>query len=54
MTFPVGTLEWITGWLVSFGTEVEVLAPPELRGLVAEYAVKLAKHHGAKKSGLTP
>jgi predicted DNA-binding transcriptional regulator YafY len=49
MTFPVCGLEWFAGWLVSFGTEVQVLAPPELRPLVAEYASKLAEHHSGEK-----
>ena len=50
MTFPVCTLEWITAWLVSFGREVQVLAPPELRPLVAQYASKLAEHHSSPTS----
>jgi predicted DNA-binding transcriptional regulator YafY len=48
MTFPVCGLEWISTWLVSFGTEAEVLAPPELRPMVAEYAFKLAEHHSRR------
>jgi predicted DNA-binding transcriptional regulator YafY len=50
MTFPVCGLEWFAGWVVSFGTEVQVLAPPELRPLVAEYASRLAEHHCGEKS----
>lgn len=46
MSFPVGALEWITGWLLSFGTEAEAIAPAELREMLAEYASKLAQHHG--------
>ncbi len=46
MSFPVGSLEWITGWLLSFGTEVEVLAPANLRTLLVEHASRLAEHHG--------
>jgi len=49
MTFPACTLEWIAGWLVSFGTEVQVMAPPKLRPLVAAYASKLAEHHSGPK-----
>lgn len=47
MAFPVGQLEWVTGWLLSFGTEAEVIAPVELRELLAEAALKLARHHSA-------
>ncbi|HLP78468.1 MAG TPA: YafY family protein [Candidatus Paceibacterota bacterium] len=53
MTFPVGALEWITGWLLSFGTEVEVIAPGELRELLAEQAAMIAKHHSNRKLELT-
>lgn len=45
MTFPVGRLEWLIHWLLSFGKEVEVISPPELRGLVAQQALALAQHH---------
>jgi predicted DNA-binding transcriptional regulator YafY len=45
MTFPVCSLEWLASWLISFGPEVQVIAPPELRKAVAEYASKLAAHH---------
>lgn len=51
MSFPVGGLEWITGWLLSFGMEVEVIAPAELRALLVEHSFRLAKHHGDKKPG---
>lgn len=49
MSFPVGALEWITGWLLSFGTEVEVIAPAELRTALVEHVCKLAQHHGNGK-----
>jgi predicted DNA-binding transcriptional regulator YafY len=49
MSFPVGALEWITGWLLSFGTEVQVIAPADLRALLAEHASKLAHHHSNGK-----
>lgn len=49
MSFPVGQLEWIAGWLLSFGTDAEVIAPAELRTLLAEHASKLAWHHGNGK-----
>lgn len=47
MSFPVGQMEWVTGWLLSFGTEAEVIAPVELRELLAGAALKLAQHHSA-------
>lgn len=45
MSFPVGGLEWIAGWLLSFGTQAEVIAPVELRTLLVEHALRLATHH---------
>jgi predicted DNA-binding transcriptional regulator YafY len=45
MTFPAGGLEWIAGWLLSFGPQVEVIAPTALRTLVIERAMSLARHH---------
>jgi predicted DNA-binding transcriptional regulator YafY len=53
MSFPVGALEWITGWLLSFGTEVEVIAPADLRTLLTEYASKLVQHHATGKLSAT-
>jgi len=50
LTFPTCGLEWLAAWLVSFGTDVQVLAPPELRPLVAGYAAKLLEHHSGQKS----
>ncbi len=36
---------WVIGYLLSFGTEVEILEPPEIRALVARHAKKLWEHH---------
>ena len=36
---------WVVGYLFSFGTEVEVLEPLELRQQLYEYAQKIAAHH---------
>lgn len=36
---------WLTGFLLSFGTQVEVLKPARLRRLLAEQALKIYKAH---------
>lgn len=41
--FPLDS--WVLGYLFSFGTELEVLEPPELRRRLADYAEKIAAHH---------
>lgn len=41
--FPMDS--WVVGYLFSFGTDVEVLEPPQLRRQLAEYAEKIAAHH---------
>lgn len=41
--FPMDN--WVVGYLFSFGTELEVLEPVELRQQLAEYAQKIANHH---------
>lgn len=41
--FPVD--QWVMGYLFSFGTEVTILHPPELRDALAHYAEKIAAHH---------
>ncbi len=41
-----GTME-ITPWILSWGAEVEVLAPPELRAKVAETARRMSLAYGA-------
>lgn len=46
MSFAVSALDWIGGWLLSFGTEAEVIEPAELRASLAERAAVLARHHG--------
>jgi predicted DNA-binding transcriptional regulator YafY len=46
LSFPVGEVDWVTGWLLSFGTDAEVIAPSELRVLLVEKASQLAEHHG--------
>jgi predicted DNA-binding transcriptional regulator YafY len=57
MSFPVGALEWITSWLLSFGTEVQVIAPADLRAALVKNASKLAQHHGdggLSAAGISP
>jgi predicted DNA-binding transcriptional regulator YafY len=46
MSFAVSSLDWIGGWLLSFGTEAEVIEPAELRVSMAAQAAALARHHG--------
>ncbi len=46
------SLDQITGWLLSWGAEMEVLAPPELRRQIAETAVLITQHH--QPNGHTP
>lgn len=41
--FPMDS--WVVGYLFSFGTDIEVLEPLELRQQLAEYAEKIAAHH---------
>lgn len=36
---------WVLGYLLSFGTQVEVLEPLRLREQLSEYAQKIADHH---------
>lgn len=37
--------DWLIGYLLTFGTQVEILAPASLRGLVAERAKKIYEKH---------
>lgn len=37
--------EWFTGWVLSFGPQVEVLHPPEVRQLVRTKALEMAQRH---------
>jgi predicted DNA-binding transcriptional regulator YafY len=41
--FPIDG--WVLSYLLSFGTDVEILEPAELRVEVAEYARNIYKHH---------
>lgn len=41
--FPMDS--WVIGYIFSFGTDVEVLHPPELRYQLSEYAEKIANHY---------
>jgi predicted DNA-binding transcriptional regulator YafY len=40
--------EWMVTWVLGFGGDGEVLAPPELRAQVAERLSAIAEMHGAK------
>lgn len=46
MEMLVYSLEWLAGWLMSFGPTVEVLQPESLRRHIHEAALALAARHG--------
>ncbi len=48
--FLTFSLEWLAGWLLSFGPEAEALAPAELRAAVGQMAAAVAKRHEARLS----
>ena len=39
------SLEWLAGWLLSFGGDAEALAPAKLRQLVRAGAARIAARH---------
>jgi len=41
--FPMDA--WVVGYLLSFGPEVEILAPESIRAQLAAYAKKIYEHH---------
>jgi predicted DNA-binding transcriptional regulator YafY len=43
VNFPQGG--WVASYLLSFGTEVKILEPAELRAQIASYAKKIYEHH---------
>ena len=45
LQFSVDGIEELARWVLSFGDEVEVLAPPELRDRIFEIAVNLSRMH---------
>jgi len=40
------SLEWLSCWVLSFGSGAEALAPAKLRSLVRDAALEIAKRHG--------
>lgn len=44
--FPIDN--WVTGYLLSFGTDIEILEPASLRREVSDYAKKISEHHKTK------
>ncbi|MBL9136088.1 MAG: YafY family transcriptional regulator [Verrucomicrobiales bacterium] len=45
LTFLTEECDWLTGWMLSFGTAVEILAPDSLREQVCARAQEIARHH---------
>ena len=39
--------EWLIGYLLSFGTQVDIIAPAHLRDIVAEQAKKIYEKYKA-------
>jgi len=37
--------DWVAHYLFSFGTEVEILSPPELKQELEAYAKKIYEHY---------
>ncbi len=44
-SFTTFSLEWLAGWLLSFGSDAEALDPPRLRELVVKAADEVARRH---------
>ena len=42
-TYPMD--QWVMGYLFSFGTELEIISPVQLREQLGIYAEKIAEHH---------
>ena len=53
LTMCVGGIREIKNWVMSWGPEVEVLAPPELRAQVAEDSRRMAAQYAAAPSRAT-
>lgn len=47
ITFLVPALEVMVDWLLAFGTEIEILHPPQLHDMILERAQKLVAYFGA-------
>jgi len=45
MEFMIPNVKWMSGWLLSFGTQVEVLSPESLRQELIEQTKTLLSHH---------
>jgi len=52
VTLLAYSLEWLAGWVFSFGSTADVLAPERLKQLVAAEAEKVAaKYAVARRAG---
>jgi predicted DNA-binding transcriptional regulator YafY len=45
LTFLAEECEWLAGWMLSFGTSIDILSPDSLREQVATRAQEIARHH---------
>lgn len=50
----VGSLEWLTGWVLGFGGELEVLFPEDLRERVRAAALEVVARHQAPAENKIP
>ena len=49
VTLLAYSLEWLAGWVFSFGSRAEVLAPERLKQLVAAEAEEVAAKYAVKR-----
>jgi len=45
LTLTTGSYDWMTGWLLSFGSNATVIEPPELKQKLIEQAEQTLAHH---------
>jgi predicted DNA-binding transcriptional regulator YafY len=50
VTYPAPTLEWAASTALAFGPVVEVLEPPELRQIVADWAAKVINRYAPEQT----
>jgi predicted DNA-binding transcriptional regulator YafY len=50
ITLLAYSLDWLAGWVFSFGAAAEVLSPDRLKRLVASEAENVAAKYGVRRS----